>query len=243
MFKNYIFDLYGTLIDINTDEDDPKLWEKIALYYSYKGANYSGKEFRKTYCQLCKEEKAKMKKLYPEFKNDVEINLDNVFEKLFSLKGVKTTYEEIVNVSGIFRCFSTKYIKLYDGVIDLLDTLKSKGKKIFLLSNAQHNFTMNEMDMLGLTPYFDGIFISSDKGVKKPSPMFYNGLVEEFGLDKKECVMVGNDYKSDINGSKRAGIKSLYIHQSISPEIKGKVNTPFKIMDGDVYKIKELIVK
>lgn len=102
---------------------------------------------------------------------------------------------------------------------------------------------MNEMNMLGLTPYFDGIFISSDREVSKPNPCFYNGLIEEYGLDKKECVMIGNDYKADINGSKRAGIKSLYIHQSISPEIKGKVNTPYRIMDGNVYKIKELIVK
>ena len=53
-------------------------------------------------------------------------------------------------------------------LFDLLDTLKAKGKKIFLLSNAQRSFTMNEMNMLGLTPYFDGIFISSDREVSKP---------------------------------------------------------------------------
>jgi putative hydrolase of the HAD superfamily len=55
--------------------------------------------------------------------------------------------------------------------------------------------------------------------------------------------MIGNDYKADIEGSKKAGIKSLYIHQSISPDIEGEVQTPWQIMDGDVYKIKKLIVK
>lgn len=44
---------------------------------------------------------------------------------------------------------------------------------------------MNEMNMLGLTPYFDGIFISSDREVSKPNPCFYNGLIEEYGLDKR----------------------------------------------------------
>jgi putative hydrolase of the HAD superfamily len=97
--------------------------------------------------------------------------------------------------------------------------------------------------MLGLAKYFDGVFISSDHQVSKPSPYFYNGLIEEFGLKKSECVMIGNDYKADIEGSKNAGIKSLYIHQSISPDIEGEVQTPWKIMDGDVYKIKKLIVK
>ena len=243
MFKNYIFDLYGTLIDINTDEWSDDLWEKMALYYSYKGASYSGKDFHKEYDKLCKKEKAEIKKAHPEYKNDVDIKVEKVFKKLFENKGVEVTDKEILDICAMFRCYSTKYIRLYDGVIDLLDTLKAKGKKIYLLSNAQRSFTMNELNMLGLTPYFDGIFISSDKEVCKPSPYFYNGLVEEYSLDKKECVMIGNDYKADINGSKRAGMKSLYIHQSISPEIKGKMNTKWCIMDGDVYKIKEMIVK
>lgn len=33
MFKNYIFDLYGTLVDINTNEDSLILWEKLSLFY------------------------------------------------------------------------------------------------------------------------------------------------------------------------------------------------------------------
>lgn len=243
MFKNYIFDLYGTLIDINTDEWNDDLWEKMALYYSYKNAHYTGKEFHKEYNRLCKEEKKNVKTQHPEYKNNIDIKIDKVFKELFNLKGVEISQKDITDVCTIFRCYSTKYVKLYDGVIDLLDTLKEKGKKIFLLSNAQRSFTMNEMNMLGLTPYFDGIFISSDKEVTKPSPYYYNGLIEEFGLDKKESIMIGNDYKADINGAKRAGLKSLYIHQSISPDIKGKINTKWVIMDGDVYKIKKLIVK
>ena len=28
MYKNYLFDLYGTLVDIKTDEQSKKLWKK-----------------------------------------------------------------------------------------------------------------------------------------------------------------------------------------------------------------------
>ena len=41
MYNNYIFDLYGTLIDINTDEWNDDLWKKIAILYAYKGAHYT----------------------------------------------------------------------------------------------------------------------------------------------------------------------------------------------------------
>lgn len=54
--------------------------------------------------------------------------------------------------------------------------------------------------------------------------------------------MIGNDYISDIGGAADFGIDSLYIHQSIS-EIDGELRSTYKVMDGDVFKIKKLIVK
>ena len=30
-YDNYIFDLYGTLVDIHTDESDTAIWEKLAM--------------------------------------------------------------------------------------------------------------------------------------------------------------------------------------------------------------------
>ena len=35
MYETCIFDLYGTLVDIRTDEEKPGLWEKLALFYAY----------------------------------------------------------------------------------------------------------------------------------------------------------------------------------------------------------------
>lgn len=242
MFRNYMFDLYGTLIDINTDEWDMELWEKLAVLYRYKRAEYTADEINRMYCQYVEDEKKRVRRRHPEY-SVIDIKIDKVFRKLFSAKGVKCTKREIAEICTAFRCFSTKYIKLYDGVIDLLDTLKAKGKKIYLLSNAQRLFTENELNMFGLTEYFDGIVISSDEECSKPDKHYFDILIERYGLDRSETVMVGNDYISDIKGARDAGLKSLYIHQSISPEIKGKLLADYKVMDGDVYKIKKLIVK
>ncbi len=30
-YDNYVFDLYGTLVDIHTDESKKEVWEKLAL--------------------------------------------------------------------------------------------------------------------------------------------------------------------------------------------------------------------
>ena len=36
-YDNYVFGLYGTLVDIHTEEDFPKPWEKLALFFDITG--------------------------------------------------------------------------------------------------------------------------------------------------------------------------------------------------------------
>lgn len=54
MYSNYIFDLYGTLIDINTDESSNEFWYKLSLFYSFKGAVYIAEELKTTYENMVK---------------------------------------------------------------------------------------------------------------------------------------------------------------------------------------------
>ena len=37
-FNNCVFDFYGTLADIRTDEEKPELWEEMAELYASRGA-------------------------------------------------------------------------------------------------------------------------------------------------------------------------------------------------------------
>ncbi len=218
MYKNYIFDLYGTLIDINTDEWSAQLWKKTAILYGYKGAHYTYRELQREYGRLIDKEKKAVHRRHPEYKV-IDIKLDKVFRALYTQKGVKPSKNDIQFIAAAFRCFSTKYIKLYDGVIDLLDTLKANGKKIYLLC------------------------ISSDEECSKPDRNYYQILFDRYGLKKHESIMIGNDWQSDIGGAADFGIDSLYIHQSISPVIEGKLRSTYTVMDGDVFKIKKLTVK
>lgn len=55
MYQTYIFDLYGTLVDIHTDETKIEVWEKMALFYGYYGAFYTAEELRQTYRELTQE--------------------------------------------------------------------------------------------------------------------------------------------------------------------------------------------
>lgn len=240
MYKNYIFDLYGTLVDINTDENKRYLWDKIVHMYKYYGAEYKINEFKEKYKEFCKEEEAKLNTVdYP------EIQLEKVFIRLFKEKGVDISEDIAICIGKSFRAISTKYIRLYDGVIDFLENLKKKNKKVYLLSNAQSMFTRSEMDMLHITKYFDGIVISSDEGCKKPDKKFYEVVLNRYNLNKEESIMIGNDPITDIKGSYEVGIDSLYIHSNISPKNvkESELLSKYMVMDGDFRKIEKLILK
>lgn len=211
-YDNFIFDLYGTIIDIHTNEAKGYLWQKISMFFSLMGANYEPTEFKRTYKFLCKEEGKKIKNKYK------EINLKNVFRQLFALKNVDASEELVTHSMVIFRTLSMEYFTLYPGAYEMLKELKQNNKKVFLLSNAQYEFTLPEMKSLGIDEMFDKILISSDYGVRKPSEEFYKALTEEEGLDLSKSIMIGNDIENDIEGAQKIGLDTFYIHSNISPK-------------------------
>ena len=141
-----------------------------------------------------------------------------VFAQLFRDKGVEENADALgLNAAQMFRISSTDYIRLYPHVTDALVALREKGYKLWLLSNAQRVFTAFELNHLGLAPYFDGIYISSDYGCRKPDIRFFNALIQERKLDIGNCLMIGNDLDTDIAGAKNAGLDTLYMHTNLTP--------------------------
>ena len=241
-YDNYIFDLYGTLVDIHTDEESISFWRKVAGYVKREfGISYKPSELRKRYKEIYLDEVKKLAK-----KLDVEhpeIRVSWVWDRILA-EGLETleTAErnaaaktipaplpndgptddpspEIKKLCTFFRETSRDKMELYRDTEETLRRLKAEGKKVFLLSNAQRTFTWKEIQELGLERYFDDIFISSDKMIMKPEKRFLEMLLEKHELKKEKCVMIGNEIASD---GKVAKVN----------DIDGKI-----IKDGDFSKI------
>lgn len=218
MYDTCIFDLYGTLVDIRTDENKEELWEKLSLFYAFYGAFYTPEELARSYKRLTGEMTAGHEALRRDSHEAFpEIRIEEVFRALFEEKGIAPDEPLVRHAGQFFRILSMEFIRLYDGTEEMLSAVKESGRKIYLLSNAQRIFTEYEMNALGITKYFDGIFISSDEGCKKPDLKFFRKLIDTCGIDPERAVMVGNDGICDIEGAKRAGLGTVYVHSDISP--------------------------
>lgn len=239
MYKNYIFDLYGTLVDINTNEWKASLWKNMANIYAMHGALYSPSELKKTYYACVKEQIANIP--HEKYTTNPEPQIEYVFQKMFTLKGIDCPMSLAKETGLVFRALSLKYIKLYDGVHELFDAIRKNGGKPYLLSNAQRIFTEPEIRMLGIYDEFEDVIISSDIGCAKPDIKFYQYILEKHNLDAKESIMIGNDCITDIQGSFNAGIDSLYLHTNISPEIKGTLLAKYPVMSGSLFEAIDIL--
>ena len=227
MYKNYVFDLYGTLVDIRTDEEPERLWRLTADFYSEHGAAYTGRELRREYLRLCEEAQASSPEPY------YEIELREVFRALYAAKGVDPDGRLVDGAALFFRKASTIKLRLYPWVSPVFRMLRERGAGIYLLSNAQACFTLPELRELGLDRAFDGLVLSSDAGRRKPDPAIMRRLLDENRLEIRDCLMIGNDRTTDVAVAKSVGMDSLFIKTETSGPYDPDLTATLELTDGD----------
>ncbi len=239
MYKAILFDLYGTLLDIHTDESQPLLWEKMAYLYATKGAYYTAEALRDSYQS---EVELRLDKKRSKGVDFPDIDLVKVFRHLYKVKNVKASKQVLTETAKFFRILSLEYIRPYQGALELLKFLKESNFKVFLLSNAQASFTMTELEVTGIKKAFDGIYLSSQYSVAKPSKAFFQVLLDREKLLPSDCLFIGNDHTTDIEGANQMGMDSVYLHtncsQSDVPEV---LDVKWRMDSGDLFELLNLM--
>ncbi|MDR4314877.1 HAD-superfamily hydrolase [Niallia circulans] len=102
---------------------------------------------------------------------------------------------------------------VYEETFSVLNQLKGKYSLLLLTNGSPHLQNTKLSITPEISPYFDHIVISGDFGRGKPDPSIFEHAVSLIGVDKSECLMVGDNLMTDILGANRAGIKSVWINR------------------------------
>lgn len=65
--------------------------------------------------------------------------------------------------------------------------------------------------------YFDHCFSSKDIGFEKPDKRFFNEICRQLSFLPHHCLMIGNDYKKDIEGASAAGLSTVFFNEKLIP--------------------------
>ena len=135
--------------------------------------------------------------------------LTQSFREFCGFDGEKTTlaikyYREYYSQKGILECI------MYDGVLELMESLKQKGYKLALATSKPEIYATRVIENKGILPYIDyvGAATADEKtrATKEAVIEYVLDLCEE--KDRSKILMVG-DRHFDINGAKAYGLDSV----------------------------------
>ena len=94
--------------------------------------------------------------------------------------------------------------ELYPEVTEVLEQLRSRFQ-LAVISNFDGRLRLI-LQNLGISKYFDHVFISSELGADKPDPQIFRRALEIIHLDANEVLEVGDDPERDWKAAKAAGL-------------------------------------
>lgn len=102
---------------------------------------------------------------------------------------------------------------LIDGAMDVLMYLKDKYQ-LHIITNGFKEVQHIKLDYSNLKPFFEHIIISEEHGFNKPDIKIFDLAQLLTNAQTHECVMIGDNYSTDILGALNANWKAIYLSNS-----------------------------
>jgi putative hydrolase of the HAD superfamily len=105
---------------------------------------------------------------------------------------------------------------------DLFQRLLKTTLNIYLVTNESTRFQIKKLrafDPNGIL--FKGMITSEECGIEKPDPQIFRLALRRFGTSPENTVMVGDNYKNDIEGAANCGIKTVQTVEFTRPDKTG----------------------
>ncbi|MGV8812469.1 MAG: HAD family hydrolase [Gelidibacter sp.] len=138
-----------------------------------------------------------------------------LYSKMFSLYRSKiNVFEYAANTYNIeVKLLIEMYrnhkpnIQLFDGVLDVLEAIKSKNGKIGIITDGRSKTQRAKIESLGILNYIDKIIISDEIGFEKPC--FANFQAIEKSLTGTIYYYISDNLKKDFIAPNSMGWKSV----------------------------------
>lgn len=185
MIKLFVFDLDGTVLDTV---------DSIAHYGNYALENYGIEAIpNEQYKLLAGNGIANLIKNMLNFRN---VYSDELYEKVFR------TYDDAYNANVSYKS------KIFDGLKEVLDTLKSRDIKLAIVSNKPDFAARTVVKEIYGENYFSFVTGQTDSFPLKPDPAVVLNVLKKFGVEKEECIYVG-DTSTDMKTGKNSELYTV----------------------------------
>ncbi len=142
--------------------------------------------------------------------NDPELN-----PALFFYETQEFSSEQEQWFSEYYTDNHEKELQLYDGVEELLITLKEKGYRFAIATNAYRGSTLESLGHLNIVDYFSSIACYDDVGRGKPAPDMLEKNLKDVNLEEKDAIFIG-DSERDLMAANALEMDYIMINWGFS---------------------------
>ncbi len=207
-----LFDVNGTLMDIETDEGLGEIYRAIAHLLMYQGIVLHRWEVRDLYVQIMQQQRAQSAETFAE--NDVV----EVWREFLRIKASDSTRalppekrEQLpLFLAELHRGIARKRLRPFPEVLETLNQLRLQYH-LAVVSDAQSAYAVPELRAVGLLHYFNPIIVSGDYGYCKPDPRLFQKALDALKVRPEQALFFGNDVYHDIFGAQQVGMKAIFI--------------------------------
>jgi putative hydrolase of the HAD superfamily len=203
--KHIFFDLDDTLYDF--EKNSCMALEKLFAEFSMDSKLNTGfNEFHATYKKI----NSQFWSLYNKGQITKQYLRDHRFHETFKKFSYDNFHDNLeFNEQYLARAPHGPYLK--DGCTETLEHLKSKYS-LHIITNGFKEIQDIKLTKSGIKNYFRNIIISEEHGLSKPDEKIFRLAETLASGNKSECLMIGDNYESDIAGSLGAGWKAIWLN-------------------------------
>lgn len=99
---------------------------------------------------------------------------------------------------------------LYEGIKELLESLKNKGHVLAVATNAYRSSTIESLSYLDIYAHFDTIACYDDVAKGKPHPDMLHMILDELNIHAGDSLFIGDGPRDEM-ASKRAKIDYIMV--------------------------------
>lgn len=97
------------------------------------------------------------------------------------------------------------------GAVEAVGALRRRGVRLGVVSSAVfHPFLEWTLDRFGVRDHFACVVSSASSGWYKSRPEIYESALRQFGVAPAHTVHVGDSYRYDVEGARRAGLRTIW---------------------------------
>ncbi|WP_110517094.1 HAD family hydrolase [Herpetosiphon llansteffanensis] len=196
-----LFDVYGTLVDVHTDEHQPALWQHLAQWLRYRGVVCTAEDLHNKYFTA-------MQSNLPAHERYPEWQTEQVWAGLLTELGLDPA--EAVSMSQLLRVLSIKHLRLFPETKPALELL-GQHYQLGIVSDAQRVIALAELAELNILEYFDPSIISSDYAYRKPDPRLFEHALVQAAASANQTWYIGDNLLRDVQGAQLAGLHAAWV--------------------------------